>query len=252
MGSRWDPERYSPMAEYLYPASEAAVGALSLAPGSTIVDVGTGTGNAAIAALERGLRVTGVDSSPAQIDAARARCRGPAARFVVADAEDLPLPDGGADAAVSVFGIVFAADPTRALRELVRCVRPGGVVAFTAFVADGWPGKVRAELADELGTVPPPFPEVWSAADDIACAAAAGGLADVLVETRELRLPLRTASPAVEVTALLPVAAAMRDRLDVAGRWPAARDRLDALLAGIARPGPALVDHYLLAVGRRR
>ncbi|MDQ4010110.1 MAG: class I SAM-dependent methyltransferase [Actinomycetota bacterium] len=61
----------------------------------------------------------------------------------MADAQHLPLPAAHADAAVSVFGIIFAADPQRALAELVRCVRPAGQVAFTTYApADG-----RAELA---------------------------------------------------------------------------------------------------------
>ncbi|MGH3901399.1 MAG: class I SAM-dependent methyltransferase [Pseudonocardiaceae bacterium] len=131
MAQRWSPKRYVPMAEYLFPASRATVEALAVSPGGLLVDCATGTGNAAMVAVERGLRVLALDSSPEQVTEARQRCRHPGAHFVVADAQNLPLPAARAAAAVSVFGIIFTADPQRAMAELVRCVPPGAHAGST-------------------------------------------------------------------------------------------------------------------------
>ncbi len=152
MAQRWNPRRYASTAEYLFPASRAAVEALEVSRGGLLVHSATGTGNAALVAVEHGLRVLGLDAAREQVAAARRRCPHPATMFVAADAQNLPLPTARADAAVSVFGVIFAADPGRALGELVRCVRPGGQVAFTSICAGGWPNQARELLARVLGT----------------------------------------------------------------------------------------------------
>src|SRR5439155_23876867 len=46
-------------------------------------------------------------------------------RFERADAEDLPSPDGSFDAAMCVLGLMYPADPQRAIEEMYRVLRPG-------------------------------------------------------------------------------------------------------------------------------
>jgi ubiquinone/menaquinone biosynthesis C-methylase UbiE len=77
------------------------------------VDLGCGTGNAALLAAGRGARVTGVDPAPRLLDVARARAaeRGLDATFAHGEAGDLPLEDGEVDVVLSVFGVIFAPDP---------------------------------------------------------------------------------------------------------------------------------------------
>lgn len=100
-----------------------------------VVDVGCGTGAVSAALLARGARsLVGVDPSPAYVAHAAAHLKDPRARFEVGDAQALPLPDGGLDAAVSGLVLNFVPRPERAVAEMARVVRPGGLVA--AYVWD--------------------------------------------------------------------------------------------------------------------
>ena len=97
--------------------------------GARWLDVGCGTG-ALSAAIVRGCDpadVLGVDPSQGFVEHARAHV--PGARFAVGDAGDLPAPDAGFDASVSGLVLNFVPDPARAVAEMARVVRPGGVVA---------------------------------------------------------------------------------------------------------------------------
>jgi len=125
---------YEDTALELAPAAEAAVAALGLAGGERVLDVACGNGNAAAVAAGQGARVVGLDSSPRLIGLARERL--PEEEFVIADAAELPFADGEFDAAVSVFGVIFASPAEKAAAELARVVRPGGRAALTS-----WPPR---------------------------------------------------------------------------------------------------------------
>ncbi|MCQ4119978.1 class I SAM-dependent methyltransferase [Rhodococcus tibetensis] len=256
MNQRWVPARYARTAEYLFPASQEAVATLGLRRGDVLLDSATGTGNAAVVALAHGAQVIGVDSSPEQIAAARERLPTTNAEFVVADAADLPFPTAYADAGVSVFGIIFAHDPARALSELVRCVRPSGPVAFTTLSADGWPNGARRILADELNAPPPQFPSIWSNPEAADQAAASSGLETIEVRSRSLRLPLDgRRSLADQVTEQMGALAAMRTQLETLGRWHQASTRLDEYLDACTHLDtntPELADPYLVVTGHKR
>jgi SAM-dependent methyltransferase len=101
--------------------------------GRALLDVACGPGPVSAAAVARGCMVTGVDFAAAMVALARARV--PTARFHEADAEALPLPDGGVDAVVSNFGLHHFPFPVRALAEMRRVLRPGGRLAATVWAA---------------------------------------------------------------------------------------------------------------------
>jgi SAM-dependent methyltransferase len=84
--------------------------------------------------------VTGVDRSPGFIEYATARVRGERARFEVGDAQSLPLESGSVDAAVTGLVLNFVPQPERAVAEMARVVRGGGVAA--AYVWD-YAGKME-------------------------------------------------------------------------------------------------------------
>src|SRR5690606_2077861 len=106
--------------------------ALDPSPARRILDVGTGTGRAAIGLARRGARVTGLDASIEMIGVARVRAADAGVRipFAVADAHALPVPDRSVDAAVSLRVIMHALDWRRCIAELCRVSRWRVVVDF--------------------------------------------------------------------------------------------------------------------------
>src|SRR5262245_47811412 len=80
----WGQGRYERIAEQLLPVAEVVVEEARLSPGERVVDVGCGTGNAALMAAERGALVTGVDPAERllQVATATAAERGLEAEFV--------------------------------------------------------------------------------------------------------------------------------------------------------------------------
>lgn len=117
----------------------ACVDALALQPGQRVLDVATGPGTAAFLAAEKvGARgeVVATDISERMVELAGARAAelGHASmRFVRTDMESPVLPADHFDAALCVFGLMFAADLGAAMRELYRVVRPGGRVSVAVW-----------------------------------------------------------------------------------------------------------------------
>jgi len=117
--------------------------AVDLRPGQRVLDVATGSGNAAIAAARRFTEVVGVDYVPALLERARERAR--AERLLIdfrdGDAEHLPLPDASFDVVLSTFGVMFAPDQPRAAQELVRVCRKGGKIGLACWTSEGVLGE---------------------------------------------------------------------------------------------------------------
>jgi demethylmenaquinone methyltransferase/2-methoxy-6-polyprenyl-1,4-benzoquinol methylase len=105
---------------------ERAADLARVGPGSTALDVATGTGDLAIELARRGARVTGSDFAPAMLEIARAKA--PGLTFEEGDALDLAHPDGSFDAATVGFGARNFADLDLGLAEMARVVKPGGRV----------------------------------------------------------------------------------------------------------------------------
>jgi arsenite methyltransferase len=104
--------------------------ALGAVPGERIADVGCGPGFQTAELLERvgaDGRVVGLDSSPAMLAAASARCAGHRnAVFLAADVTSLPVQESGFDAALCVQVLEYVTDVAAALAALHRILRPGG------------------------------------------------------------------------------------------------------------------------------
>jgi SAM-dependent methyltransferase len=225
------------------------------AAGERVVDVGTGTGNAALLAAERGARVIGVDPAARLIDVARERAAAAAldAEFAVGDAASLPLADGEADVTVSVFGVIFATDHAAAAAELARVTAPGGRIVISAWIPEGAirdSVKVaRDAVLDALGApAPPSF--AWH--DPDALAGLFGPIGFGSVDTVEERLPFTAESAAAFVDRdadTHPLAVTGRAVLEPRGEYEAMRDRMVAILEA-ANEDPAgfrVTSRYVIA-----
>jgi SAM-dependent methyltransferase len=169
----WGAGRYELIAEQLLPAAEVVVEQADPREGERVVDIGCGTGNAALLAAERGAVVTGIDPVQRLLDvgAAAAAERGLDATFLLGEAEDIPLDDDGAEIALSAFGVIFAPDPEAAVAEIDRVTAPAGRVLLVAWLPGGPISDAvryaRQTMAEILGEPPaaPPFP--WHELDAV-------------------------------------------------------------------------------------
>jgi SAM-dependent methyltransferase len=137
------------------------VGRLDLKRGSSVLDVGCGTGASALPAAE----AVGPDGSVLGVDLAErllARAWAKAAqrhlqnvKFRLADMTNLGFPDQHFETIISVFSIFFVPDMQALVRELWRMIKPGGTLAITTWghsffepVYTVWRAAVRTERPD--------------------------------------------------------------------------------------------------------
>lgn len=100
----------------------------SLPDGSSILDVPCG-GGLALRGLRPGLRYVAADISPSMLDRTRRRAASLGlsdVEVMEADIERLPFEDNEFDVCVSFNGLHCLPDPAAAVRELARCLKPGG------------------------------------------------------------------------------------------------------------------------------
>lgn len=152
----WARGRYDAVGDRIAGIAQHVVGAADRRTGlrdATVVDLACGTGSASTAAADRGARVTGVDLTPELIELAESRRGDRDITWVVGDAADTGLADNGFDAVVSNMGTVFV-DPDRQVAEIVRLLKPGGVLSFSSWVlttADPLFDPVKAVFGSPAG-----------------------------------------------------------------------------------------------------
>lgn len=152
----WASGDYAVFGTALNVISELLCEAADLRPGERVLDVATGSGNAALAAARRYCRVTGTDYVPTLLEKGRERAvvEGLAVEFVEGDAEDLPFPDSSFDVVLSSVGAMFAPDQEKAAAEMVRVCRSGGRICMANWV----PGSFAGELGSLFGSYSPKVP----------------------------------------------------------------------------------------------
>ena len=151
----WASGDFAVVAARIVLVAEQLCDTADLHAGWRVLDVATGSGNAAIAAARLGCTAVGVDYVPALLERGRRRAaaEGLSVKLLEGDAESLAFPDGLFDAVTSVFGTMFAPDHSQAAAELLRVCRPGGTIALASWTPEGFIG----ELFRTVGAhVPPP------------------------------------------------------------------------------------------------
>jgi ubiquinone/menaquinone biosynthesis C-methylase UbiE len=151
----WNSGDYGRIAWLTVPLARRLVTETGVRPGSSVLDVATGTGHVAIEAARMFCDVTGIDYVESLVEVARRRAAAEALpiAFEVADAEELPFADDSFDAVLSAIGVMFTADHDRAAAELVRVCRPGGRIGVANWTAEGFIGQL---LKTVTGHVQPP------------------------------------------------------------------------------------------------
>jgi ubiquinone/menaquinone biosynthesis C-methylase UbiE len=156
----WASGDFHAVATLIQPVADALCDAVDLQAGWRVLDVATGSGNAAIAAARCGCEVVGIDYVPALLARGRRRAEeeGVTVDLREGDAEAIPFPDGSFDAVLSVFGSMFAPNHAQAAAELARVCRPGGRIGLATWTPDGFIG----EMLKVVATHAPPVPGVAS------------------------------------------------------------------------------------------
>ncbi len=139
MAEAFDALRFSgPIGRLVAETQERVIaGFLSPVERRTVLDVGTGTGRAAIALALRGAAVTGVDASAEMLAVAekRARDAGVTVTFSPGDAHGLSFPDRSFDAVVCLRVLMHTPDWRRSLAELCRVARARVVFDYPALAS---------------------------------------------------------------------------------------------------------------------
>jgi SAM-dependent methyltransferase len=206
--------------------------------GGRVLDVGTGTGAVAAAAVAAGARwVVGTDLAFGMVNhASAARPVG-----VVAGASRLPFVDGAFDAAVAGCVLNHIPIPSGALREMARVARRGGVVLASTFRAG--PSHPVKECVDTalapFGFVSPPWHDalkeeiepLTATPERLLAVARDAGLTDVSVVEHTIDSGLRSAEELVELRFGMASSAPFVARLDEV-------TRARAFAAAVAAVGP--------------
>lgn len=164
----WGSGDYSKVGVTLQITGEELAESMDMMPGSKVLDVAAGNGNATLAFARRFCDVTSTDYVETLLDASgqRAKAEGLFVTYKVADAEDLPFGDQSFDAVVSTFGVMFTPNQQQSATELQRVVRSGGKIGMANWTPDSFIGLLFKTIGKH---VPPPAgvssPALWGSRD---------------------------------------------------------------------------------------
>jgi SAM-dependent methyltransferase len=171
----WEKGDFTRIADAMRASGNAFVDDLGDLAGRDVLDLGCGDGTTAIPAARNGANVLGVDIARNLVEAGTRRAAEEGlgnVRFVQGDARDLrDVADDSFDLVVTMFGAMFAPDPSDVAREMVRVARPGGRIVMGNWIP-GDPTLVAQILRISSAYSPPPpagfvSPMAWGSPDTV-------------------------------------------------------------------------------------
>ena len=159
----WTSGNYAMVGNLLVTIGERLCEAVDLRAGDKVLDVATGSGNAALSAARCFCEVTAIDYVPELIEQAKSRAAAERLEvsFEVGDAEDLPYPDASFDVVLSTLGVMFAPNQEKAASEMLRVCRPGGKIGLANWTPEGFIGNMFRTMGKHVppppGIKPPPL-----------------------------------------------------------------------------------------------
>ncbi|MFD5948354.1 class I SAM-dependent methyltransferase [Streptomyces collinus] len=188
----WAQGDYPSLAAEVIPELGAILAeACGVRSGQRVLDVGAGSGNAAIPAALTGADVVASDLTPELFEAGRQAAEKQGARLTwqEADAEALPFGDAEFDTVLSCVGVMFAPHHQQAADELVRVCRPGGTIGLLSWTPQGFIGRMFAAMKPYAPPPPPGAqpPPLWGDEDHVR-ALLGDRVTDVSAERRTVRV----------------------------------------------------------------
>lgn len=227
----WSSGDYEDVAQRMIPLLGARlVQVAGVRPGESILDVATGTGNAALPAAQAGARVSALDITPSLLAAGarRARAAGLEVTWIHGDAQALPFPDESFDRVLSCVGVQFCADHRAAAAELLRVCRPGGAIALISWTPEGFIGQVLQAVSQAVGAPGAALsPLTWGAEAGLATLFGSELAARAFLRHEHVEMPAPSAAAWVDymADAYGPLVRA-RSALEPSGAWERLRNRL--------------------------
>jgi SAM-dependent methyltransferase len=219
----------------LLPAAQAVVHKAAIGRNDRVLDLGCGTGNAALLAAGHARQVTGVDPAVRLLDVAKRRAASErkTVTFLPGDAASVPLPDSSVDVIVSVFAVIFAPDPAAAALEMTRVLSPAGRIVLSAWVPAGTMFAMTSAAGNAVRQAlgaPEPAPFAWHDRDALTALFAPHGLR-FEVERHDLAFTAPSAKDFLDLEGTNhPVALAGIRVLEQLGQADAVRAQLLAIL----------------------
>jgi SAM-dependent methyltransferase len=167
----WASGDYPRMVEtFLLPLGPRLVEACGIGGNDRVLDVASGTGNAAIPAARLGAQVVASDLTPELLEAGRRRAEGVDIEWVAADAEQLPFESASFDVVMSSIGVMFAPHHQAAADEIVRVCRPGGTIGLLSWTPEGMLGALFRTMKPFAAPPPPGVqsPPLWGSEEHLA------------------------------------------------------------------------------------
>jgi ubiquinone/menaquinone biosynthesis C-methylase UbiE len=247
-------ERY--WAQQLRPAQDLLLGMATLQPGERVLEVACGTGLVTFRVADAigpagTLVATDISEDMVAAISADAAARGVAAQFLRTDAEALDFPDASFDVVICALGLMYVADPLKALQQMHRVLAPGGracVVIWGARKHCGWAEIFPIVERRISGQVCPMF-FLHGTGDALANEFTRAGFSGVTTERLAAHLHYGTGDDAIGAAFVGGPVALAYSRFDDATRESAHAEYLESIAA--YRHGEAydVLGEFVAAVG---